>query len=67
MIRLVNKACEDLYLKFSAKYKIQRIAIQQKDFNEVLKADIEKRQKMQSMEELNQRGADENLEELEPA
>ena len=64
-----NKACEDLFQKYSGQYKLKRIFFQQKDFNEVLNKDIDE------MKARNQERVTENvktdihtsLEELEPA
>jgi hypothetical protein len=35
-----NEACNSIYKNYSDKYQIKRISFQQKDFNEVLKADL---------------------------
>ncbi len=35
-----NEACNDIFKQYSSKYKIKRISFKEKDFNEVLKADL---------------------------
>nr|WP_243167783.1 DUF3991 and TOPRIM domain-containing protein [Anaerocolumna cellulosilytica] len=45
-----NKACEEIFKKYSVAYEVQRITFQQKDFNEVLKADIQKLNQKREME-----------------
>lgn len=64
-----NEACSSIFNEYSEKYQIKRISFKQKDFNEVLKADLVSMnlKKAQQMQNLHEEITNDLNQECEPA